>query len=1185
VCHIAALLQAFALLTVPVGRAEPAEDAIRTKIDRLLAGVAAGDLDRAMADWPAAAPGRATCLESLKNLVPPKKFSMKVEDVKLYHWKVEKDRASLRLRFTCVGSGPMARELFRRKVFYDIRFANTIDGWSWDGWELSIDAAARSIARAASRAEALRLLEQNEELPVRTFTFALTGQFVQALETNGDKATAKLLQESLGELARMSKDPTAEAYAAFALGRVLREEGRPDLAAPALERAQKKFIELALERPTAVDTHYLMESNDRLVEALLAAGRSNDALSQGTMGLEIARATKDAGYTIRAAFNLGVVLRTMGSYVRAAEKYRLSATLAHDEKSMSLECRALLGLGEAENLAGNTPDAVKVLTAALKLAEKLESDKYQSSAHSLLACCAREEGKYREAIAGLEKAIILGTRCKDRAGVLTSEMEMGNTLLLQGETDQAIAHYRKAYDLAKQDGAVPHMTAALANIASALQDQGKMAEAFRALHTAFDAATVAKDYSVLPSIHHTFGHLYSRTGQPLLAYDHYLLSYRIAEKTGDRRQEVQGILALATVSAEIGMLTEARAMASRVQELARQSQLFESDVIATNMLAQIEFHDGKKEPAIARMREAIDRIVLAGNPSLERRHRARLGRMLLRMNRLEEAGAEFARALSSAEPAADTDTIRIVRTGMGNLAMARGKWEEAVPHFQAAIAIIEKYRQDTREPGLQTGLFGTLTEPYLHLVACWVELGQPDKAFREAERVKGRTLGEILQNHRGILARGLTPAERTREQELIRAITERTNALVAISSRKPGPAAVAEAKDRLEAAHADLQTFRDKVYLDHPGLQTARAEFEPASLRELEPLFRDRPGLVVLSYLVCEDRTLIFVLEKGDEPGKPVRLTVQSVQVDKFTLMEEVDEFREGCSSDGASVDSRNLVRRLIDPIAPVIASARELLIVPDGHLHQLPFHALRLPDRKYLIERCPVSYGPSVTALLKMKELAALKKKQRAGPPMLAVGISYFGDAANPLPQAEPEARNVERIFPRTAPGPDVTLLLNASATKQKVLKAWADRRCLHFATHAAFNKTAPLFSYIMLSTDGKDEGRLYARELFDVELAAELVVLSACETGVGKVVSGEGQLGMSWSWFVAGVPSLVVSQWMVADMSTAELMKEFYSRLLAGDSKAVALQKAQIALLEKKKTRHPFYWAPFVLVGYSGD
>jgi CHAT domain-containing protein len=146
-----------------------------------------------------------------------------------------------------------------------------------------------------------------------------------------------------------------------------------------------------------------------------------------------------------------------------------------------------------------------------------------------------------------------------------------------------------------------------------------------------------------------------------------------------------------------------------------------------------------------------------------------------------------------------------------------------------------------------------------------------------------------------------------------------------------------------------------------------------------------------------------------------------------------------------------------------------------------------------------------------------------------------------------------------------------------------WSGRRRLHFATHGRLNEDVPLYSAVVLSQPegGRDEGLLFARDLLDEDLSAELVVLSACETGLGRRMNGEGLLGMTWAWFVAGVPSTVASQWPVADDSTARLMQAFYAELKGGAPKAEALRRAQLALLKDRKTRHPFYWAPFVLSG----
>jgi CHAT domain-containing protein len=142
---------------------------------------------------------------------------------------------------------------------------------------------------------------------------------------------------------------------------------------------------------------------------------------------------------------------------------------------------------------------------------------------------------------------------------------------------------------------------------------------------------------------------------------------------------------------------------------------------------------------------------------------------------------------------------------------------------------------------------------------------------------------------------------------------------------------------------------------------------------------------------------------------------------------------------------------------------------------------------------------------------------------------------------------------------------------------------RYLHLATHGFFNDATPLWSSIVLAQPGddKEDGFLTAREIFDLNLSAEMVVLSACNTARGEKVGGEGVVGLTWALFAAGCPTQVVSQWSVDDASTAALMERFYGGVKSGQAKGKALRGAGLSLLKDGQHSHPYYWAPFVLVG----
>ena len=305
---------------------------------------------------------------------------------------------------------------------------------------------------------------------------------------------------------------------------------------------------------------------------------------------------------------------------------------------------------------------------------------------------------------------------------------------------------------------------------------------------------------------------------------------------------------------------------------------------------------------------------------------------------------------------------------------------------------------------------------------------------------------------------------------------------------------------------------------------------------------------------------------------------------------------------------------------------------MPDGVLWELPFQALWQSDRGgYLLESHAISYAPSITVLREMTRVkgGARRRRTRAppSPPRLLAFANPLLPAENrsvvegaareaplaPLPHAELEVRGLQRVY-----GPAASRIHIGSAAREDRWKSEArDFAVLHLATHGVLDATSPMYSYLALApspcavtscgvtgcgvtavpspvtSPSDDDGLLQAWELMALDLRAELVVLSACETARGRVAPGEGLIGLSWALFVAGSPASIVSQWKVESASTAELMQQFHSRWRGSAaparetaaarpprlSKAEALQQAALPLLRGVRYRHPFYWAGFVL------
>jgi CHAT domain-containing protein len=316
--------------------------------------------------------------------------------------------------------------------------------------------------------------------------------------------------------------------------------------------------------------------------------------------------------------------------------------------------------------------------------------------------------------------------------------------------------------------------------------------------------------------------------------------------------------------------------------------------------------------------------------------------------------------------------------------------------------------------------------------------------------------------------------------------------------------------------------------------------------------------------------------------------------VKRDELVKQTEEFRQQLARRdlGFRASSLKLYELLLKPAEAQLRGKTNLIIAPDHTLWDLPFQALTRNGNRFVIEDAGIAYTPSLTVL---REMTKRRKTQDAGPAsLLALGNPVVGNETlkraalalrdgklEPLPEAEQEVKALGRLYGASRS----KVYVGADAREDRVKSEASRARILHFATHGILNNASPMYSHLALADGGAGEdGLLEAWELMQLDLKADLAVLSACETARGRIGAGEGMIGLSWAMFMAGVPSIVVSQWKVESAGTRDLMVDFHRALLATKSKptkAQALRQASLKLLKNPETSHPFYWAGFVLVG----
>jgi CHAT domain-containing protein len=458
------------------------------------------------------------------------------------------------------------------------------------------------------------------------------------------------------------------------------------------------------------------------------------------------------------------------------------------------------------------------------------------------------------------------------------------------------------------------------------------------------------------------------------------------------------------------------------------------------------------------------------------------------------------------------------------------------------------------------------------------------EALLYAELAKGRVLLDAVSRGKADFANVLTENERIEEQNLIKKISE-ANQL--IKSQVVGDTrAQNELYNQLDAARLELASFKDRTYVAHPELRL-RSGVAPALTLASVKALTATTDLAYLEYVVTDRKFGVFILKRNRVTNEPdIRYLRLTGNVDE--LRQKVNKFHSMLAERHPNhrVISRELYQLLIEPVAKELQNVRTVCIVPDSFLWTLPFQALTTKRGNYLVEQYALFYAPSLSVLHEMNDRS---RQTITNGSLIAFGNPVIGrdDKLNqdlcPLPEAETEIAEVAA----TAPSKLKKVLVGREAD-EKSFKALAPTySTIHLATHGVLDNRDPLYSHLLLTkTEGdvENDGSLEAREIMNMRLNADLAVLSACETGNGRISPGEGVIGMSWAFFVAGTRSMVVSQWRVNSASTSRLMKNFYQEIAIQPNhgnKAEALRNTSVRLLKDARYRHPFYWAGFVLVG----
>ncbi|MEQ8186798.1 MAG: CHAT domain-containing protein [Candidatus Eremiobacterota bacterium] len=794
---------------------------------------------------------------------------------------------------------------------------------------------------------------------------------------------------------------------------------------------------------------------------------------------------------------------------------------------------------------------------------------------------------YEESLKSCKGAMSLYEEISDKKGMAASLSHTGDIYSELGLYSESLKCYTDSLSMFIELNDIENIGLLLCKTG---EDYIKSGDKETGLQKLQEALNIAKSS---PSISYE---LLMRTGDICQEYGYYeegLSKYREARKVvkdmGDTVREYKALREIARTSLLKGDDEGSLGIYDRVMVIAKEAGDKGGRIDGLFNVALLYDKHGRTDDSIKAYKECLDFYKSAGNPF---------------------------------------GTVKTLQN-LGSIYEKTGQAAMAEECYRGAIEELEKIRGEIRLEEFKESFSEKFMPYYRHIINFLIEEGKYKEAFYYLEMARARSLLDAITGARVDIKKGVKPELLEKDKKLQGEMNYLQSALIREHSRvKPDEEYVRELQGKLLKTREEFKSLQQELLLSNPSYSFLTGIKKPLTPDEIQQKVLTE-NQFILEYFIKNDKLDVWVISKKS-------FSFVEIPVPSDELNKKIEDFRKpfeelkGKESVFIDIlskcDDRNLAELYSLIFKPVLEKVSipdnaELFIVPDGILYYLPFEALitekgKESDRqitfsgfsanKYVIEKYSISYIPSATLL----DPSLRERKEKPGGTFLGFGNPDFTVIPDvriipgmnnfirlqgrenyyfpPLPGTEKEVKNICDLFRKSG---KTEIYTGINATEENVKSKSSDYRYLLFATHGFLDEENPMYSGLVFTLKGtKDEdGFLRAMEVLNLNLKSELVVLSACETGLGKIRTGEGVIGLTRAFMYAGSHAVVVSLWSVESASTARLMEIFYKNLMAGMTKAEALRKAKITLMKETEViegnrlsySHPFFWAPFVMVG----
>ncbi|AFY85203.1 CHAT domain-containing protein [Oscillatoria acuminata] len=913
--------------------------------------------------------------------------------------------------------------------------------------------------------------------------------------------------------------------------------------------------------------------------------------------LDIYRQLADKGGEARSINHLGEVYRNWAEYARAEYYFRQSLEMAQEVGDKATEGRSLHNLGEVYYHWAEYAQAEQSLRQSLEIAQEIGDKALEGRILGSFGTVYLSWAEYARAEQYLRQSLEIAQEIGDKALEGRILGSFGTVYLSLAEYARAEYYLRQSLEIAQSLGDKALEGKTLGSFAEVYRSLAEYARAEHYLRQSLEIAQAIGDKAGEGNILATWGTIYQSRGEYAQAEEFYRQSLQIARLIGNKVGQGNTLLGLGLVYFNLGEYPKAEEFYLESLAIKRligdkagegitlsnlgnvywqqgdstQAEEFYLDSlgikrligdkagegITLSHLGTVYRNRGESAKAEEFYQESLQIALVIGDEAGEGNSLNHLG--MVYFNRGEYAKAEefYRKSLGIARLIGNKAGESSVLQNLGTIYQNRGEYPEAEQSYFASIEVSEELR-----PGLtdeqKISLFEQQAKTYERLQKVLILQDKIDTALEISERGRARAFVELLAARLGDTPATSVTVTPPNIIEIKQIAAAQKATIVQYSLIRDRP---------LAGSSQGLLESELYIWVIKP---TGEITFRR---KELQALWEEQNA--GLTQVIADARCFDNYLCRRNLTIAQSREGTPEVRSDRHPGWHQSPELPTPPPVSTNNHQFKQLHQLLIEPIADLLPTnpTERVIFIPQGSLFLVPFPALQNASGDYLIEKHTILTAPSIQVL----DLTREQKQTRTAinPDILIVGNPIMPVVAegqlSPLLGAEQEAREIGKLL-------NISPLIGPEATKATVIEKMLSSRIIHLATHGSFDPNIPLESWLALTPEGTDNGLLTAAEIFGLELNAELVVLSACDTGRGKI-TGDGVVGLSRSFISAGVPSVLVSLWQVPDDSTSVLMREFYAILQENNDKAQALRQAMLTTMQQHP--NPEEWAGFTLMG----